>query len=388
MFTLITFIIVLALLVFSHEFGHFIVARKNGIKVEEFGFGFPPRLFGVQYKPEQKKFIWIFGNRDLTEEEKADDTVYSFNLVPLGGFVKIKGEDGEAPLAPDSFGSKPAWRRASVLAAGVAMNIILAAVLLSVGFIIGMPQVVDDGAVVAVRDRHLTIIQVLPDTPAKVAGLESGDKIIQIGELNNPEVTAMQDYINSNKDQTLSITVKRGEEEIKKEIKPVIYPDTGKAGIGVAIATVGLVKYPWYQAIYEGIKATGWYLKEIIVAFYGLISALVVGKGVSSAVSGPVGIATMTGEVARLGWSYLLQFTAMLSLNLAVLNILPIPALDGGRLLFLVIGKIRRRPISTKVEQVIHSVGFMLLMLLVVIITVKDLRVFEGAFFHFINRLF
>lgn len=388
MFTLITFIIVLALLVFSHEFGHFIVARKNGIKVEEFGFGFPPRLFGVQYKPEQKKFIWIFGNRDLTEEEKAGNTVYSFNLVPLGGFVKIKGEDGGEPLASDSFGSKPVWRRASVLVAGVVMNIILAAVLLSVGFIIGMPQVVDDGSVVEVRDRQLTIIQVLPDTPAKVAGLESGDKIIQIGELDNPEVKVMQDYVNSHKDQVLNITIKRGTEEIKKEIKPVVYPDTGKAGIGVAIATVGLVKYPWYQAIIEGVKATGWYLKEIVVAFYGLIAALVVGKGVNGAVSGPVGIATMTGEVARLGWSYLLQFTAMLSLNLAVLNILPIPALDGGRLLFLAIGKIIRRPVSAKVEQVTHSVGFMLLMLLVVIITVKDLRVFEGAFSHFINRLF
>ena len=150
---------------------------------------------------------------------------------------------------------------------------------------------------------------------------------------------------------------------------------------------VGLVSYPWYKAIYYGFLMTGFYLKEIVVAFYYLIAGLFVGQGAGEALSGPVGIAVMTGQVARLGFSYLLNFTALLSLNLAVINILPIPALDGGRLLFLLISKIKRKPIAQRYEQMAHGLGFTVLMFLVVLITIKDLGHFKGFFIDWWNKL-
>ena len=156
----------------------------------------------------------------------------------------------------------------------------------------------------------------------------------------------------------------------------------------MAIAEVGVVKYPWYKAIYQGIIATGLYLKEIVLAFYFLIKGWLGGAAMGEAVSGPVGIAVMTGKVARLGFIYLLQFTAVLSLNLAILNILPIPALDGGRLLFLAISKVLRRPVTPKYEQIAHAIGFMLLMLLVLVVTIKDISAFRGLFITFFHKIF
>lgn len=358
MLTLLIFIAVLALLVLSHEFGHFIVARKSGMKVYEFGFGFPPRLFSI----------------------KKSETIYSLNLIPLGGFVKIKGEDGEE-VGPDSFVSQKAWKRAATLFAGVGMNIILAFVLLSVGFMIGMPQAVDNlPSGVSVKDSHLEIIEVMSGKPAAQAGLQAGDIIAGLDNLKNPSIKDMQAYVNNHKDQDIQVVIKRGNAIVEKKIHPFIYADTGKGGLGVSLVEVGLVSYPWYKAIYYGFLMTGFYLKGIVVAFYYLIVGLFAGNQVGEALSGPVGIAVMTGQVARLGFSHLLNFTALLSLNLAIINILPIPALDGGRLLFLLISKIKRKPVAQKYEQLAHSFGFVLLMFLVVIITIKDLGNFKGFF--------
>lgn len=386
MSTIIIFVIILALLVISHEFGHFIVARKNGIKVEEFGFGFPPRVLGVQIKDKKWHFVW--GNRELTPEDHARGTVYSLNWVPLGGFVKIKGEDGNN-AEPDSFSAKPIWRRSLVIVAGVVMNVILAAVLLSIGYMVGLPQMTDElPDSVAVRDRRVEVIQTLPGKPAETAGVKDGDIIFKVGSLEQPRLKQMQDYINTHRQEEIVFVFKRNDQLLEKKIKPIVYPDTGKGGIGVAIAEVGVVKYAWYQAIYHGLIATGSYLKEIVLAFYFLIKGWIGGAAVGEAVSGPVGIAVMTGKVARLGFIYLLQFTAVLSLNLAILNILPIPALDGGRLLFLGLSKIFRRPVSPKYEQIAHTIGFVLLMLLVLVITIKDISAFRGLFITFFHKIF
>jgi len=400
MITLLIFLAILAVLVLSHEFGHFIVARKSGMKVYEFGFGFPPRLFGIQLlksrKPEKtdekeiKKWRFIWGGKEPVAQEGDSalehGTLYSFNLIPLGGFVKIKGEDGEEP-GPDSFGERPAWQRALTLVAGVAMNIVLAAVLLSIGFAVGMPQAVDENSS-NIKDRHVAIVQVISGKPADLAGLKAGDFIIKVDSIDSPSMKQLQDYTNANKDKNIHLTINRNGEILSKDVHPFIYPDTGKAGFGIAIEDVGFVKYPWYQAIYYGIITTGLYIKEIILAFYTLIKGLFAGAHVGEALSGPVGIAVMTGQVAKLGFAYVLNFTALLSINLAILNILPIPALDGGRLLFLGLSKIMRRPITAKHEQVAHTIGFMLLMLLVVVITVKDIGTFSGAILNFFKHIF
>lgn len=396
MITFLIFIAVLAVLVLSHEFGHFIVARKSGMKVYEFGFGFPPRLFGFQKNKDGKlKFIWgkgkdgvgnvaidLFeaGSGSAARDEAEHGTIYSFNLIPLGGFVQIKGENGEEP-GPDSFVSQNAWKRAATLFAGVGMNVVLAFVLLTAGLMMGLPQAVDNlprGA--NVKDNHLQIIEVMYGKPASVAGLQPGDTIVGLDNLKNPSIKIMQDYVNSHKDQDIQVIVKRRSDTIEKKIHPFIYADTGKGGLGVSLVEVGLVSYPWHKAIYYGFFMTGFYLKEIVAAFYFLIAGLFVGQPVGEALSGPVGIAVMTGQVARLGFSYLLNFMALLSLNLAVINILPIPALDGGRLLFLLISKIKRKPLAQKYEQVAHGLGFALLMFLVVAITIKDLGHFKGFF--------
>lgn len=385
--TILIFIAVLAVLVLSHEFGHFIVARRAGIKVEEFGFGFPPRLFGVHRitKPDgtkQWRVVWGSKNvhQELAQSEHVPGTVYSLNLIPLGGFVKIKGEDavGEGANDPDSFVVKKVWQKASVLVAGVAMNVLVAIILLSVGFMVGMPQITDDADATRVTNAELQILEVLADKPAYQAGLLEGDVILKIDNLEKPTLKQFQDYVDAHKDSEVTLYISRGAERFEKKIHPIVYPDTGKGGVGIKAAQIGLVSYPWPTAIWKGIQNTWYALKEIVFAFGYLIKGLFTGADVADSVSGPVGVAKLTGQVARLGFSYLIQFTALLSLNLAVLNILPIPALDGGRLLFVIISGVRGKPVSPKAEQVAHFVGFALLMLLVIVITARDI----GALIH------
>ena len=391
MFTLLIFLAILAVLVLSHEFGHFIAARKSGMKVYEFGFGFPPRVLGIQFTKDVngKNKLRFIGRKKIQEEESlGGGTIYSFNLIPLGGFVRIKGEEGQE-TGPDSFVSKPAWQKAIVLAAGVTMNIILAWVLLSVGFGIGIPQSVEGAEQgMVIKDRHVEIVQVMRDKPADKAGLKPGDIFLQVGDIVNPELTAMQDYVDAHKNETISITIKRGEEVIVKDITTFVYEDTGRGGLGVAIVDAGLVSYPWHKAVWYGFLATGAYLKGILISFFLLFKGLFSGAAVGEALSGPVGIAVMTGQVAKMGMAYLINFTAVLSLNLAIINILPIPALDGGRLLFLGISKIIRRPLSQKYEQLAHTLGFAVLMILVVLVTIKDLGNFKGFFVDLWNRIF
>ena len=399
MLTFLIFIAVLAVLVLSHEFGHFIVARKSGMKVFEFGFGFPPRLFGIQFtkNANDKRKLKLIGRKRIEEESVGgglpvealvkSGTIYSLNLIPLGGFVHIKGENGDEP-GPDSFGAQKAWKRAATLFAGVGMNIILAFALITAGLMIGLPQATDNlPAGVNIKDSRLEIMEVIAGKPAGVAGLQPGDIVAGLDNLKNLGIKDMQDYVDSHKDQDIAIIVKRGNDTVEKKIHPFVYADTGKGGLGVSLVEVGLVSYPWYKAIYYGFLMTGFYLKEIVMAFYYLITGLFVGQGAGEALSGPVGIAVMTGQVARLGFSYLLNFTALLSLNLAVINILPIPALDGGRLLFLLISKIKRKPIAQRYEQMAHGLGFTVLMFLVVLITIKDLGHFKGFFIDWWNKL-
>jgi len=375
--TIIAFLVVFSLLIFAHELGHFWFARKFGVRAEEFGFGFPPRIWGI-YKNKEGKWRQVGGNKEV---EDAVSTIYSLNWIPIGGFVKIKGENGENENEPDSFSSRKIWQRAAILSAGVSMNIILAAFLISLGLIIGFPQVLDNlDSRAEVSDKKIQIAQIMPDSPAAKTGFMAGDTIITINNKEFAVEEELQDFVDGQTGQELAYKIKRGQEEITLKAIPEIREETGRGGIGIAIATTGLVKYPWYLAIEEGLKETVLLTWAIILAFYELIKGLVMGQGVAIDVAGPVGIAALTGQVAHMGLIYILQFTALLSINLAIINFLPFPALDGGRVLFLIIEKIKGSPVKRELEGAIHNIGFALLMLLVLVVTFRDVARFGDSF--------
>ncbi|KKQ61456.1 MAG: Membrane-associated zinc metalloprotease [Parcubacteria group bacterium GW2011_GWE2_38_18] len=368
MLTTLIFLIVLSVLVFVHELGHFFTARKFGIKAEEFGIGFPPRAYGI-YKSISGKWKRVRGSKTV---EDAADTIYSINWLPLGGFVKIKGEDGEN-VDPDSFASKKIWQRAIVLSAGVFMNIVLAAVLISIGLMIGSPQALDGlGKGAIVKDQQIQVVQVAENSPAKQAGIIAGDLILSIEDKKFATYQEIQNFVDENKGKVLNYKIKRNNEELNFKIQPEIREETGKGGVGVVLVESGTVRYPWYAAIWQGIKQTVLLTWAILVAFYELFRNLFMGQSVGADVAGPIGIAKLTGQVARLGVMHLIQFTALLSINLAIINFLPIPALDGGRILFLIIEKIKGKPVKKELEAIIHNVFFLLLMALILVITFKD----------------
>lgn len=378
--TIVIFILVLSVLVFAHELGHFMTARRLGVKAEEFGFGFPPRALGL-YRNKAKKWRWVFGTRTYESLEKSTDeklhphpksTIYSLNWLPIGGFVKIKGQDGEEKNEKDSFAAQKIWKRLVILAAGVIMNVILAWGLFSVGYMIGLPQVTEDVSKNAIISEPSVIIaSVVADSPAATAGLQSGDIIKQVNGQVIASESSLQEIIGANDGQIVSLAVDRNGEDIDILAEPAS-KDGGRATIGVAIFASGTVRYPFFSAILEGAKTTGTMLKEITVAFGSLFGNLFQGKPVADQFAGPIGIANITGEAARLGFIYLLQFTALLSLNLAIINILPFPALDGGRILFLIIEKFKGRPVKQEIETLIHNIGFILLIALIIFVTYKD----------------
>ncbi len=370
--TIISFILILSVLVFVHELGHFLTARRFGAKAEEFGIGFPPRLFGwYRAKDGSRKRVW--GSAEVTD---AADTVYSLNWIPVGGFVKIKGENGDDTADTESFAGKPIWQRAIILSAGVIMNVLLAFVLISAILGFGSSQAIDEanlpqGAIIG--DRRIQVLQVMSESPAQEAGVRPGDEIVSIDGKTFTAYSQIQDYVADKAGTRLQYMLARGDEEIAKPITPMVLPESGKGGIGISIAETASVRYPWYLAIVEGAKTTVFMIWAIILGFIDLVGRLVTGAGVSADIAGPVGIAALTGQMAELGFGYLVQFAALLSLNLAVINFLPFPALDGGRILFLIIEKIKGRPVRQKTEAIVHNIGFALLIALIAIVTFKDI---------------
>ncbi len=377
MLTLITFIVVLGLLVFVHELGHFMVARRSGVKVEEFGFGFPPRAIGVFRDPASRRWRLV-GRR--TKESPA--TIYSFNWIPLGGFVRIKGEQGELASAADSFAAKGVGTRIAIISAGVSMNVVLAALLLSVGAAIGLPQVIEDGLPpgARVRDPQVQIVNVLEGLPAAASGLQVGDAIRSVDGTAVADIESLQAYLTAHVGQPVELMLQRGSAApYPKSVTPTPREDSDQAWIGVQLVHAGVVSYPWYLAPVQGVRLAGEWTVQIVQAFGELFKNLVVRQQVTIDLSGPVGIATLTGTVTRLGFIYVLQFTALLSLNLAVINFLPFPALDGGRVVFLLLEKFRGRAVSARLETAVHNIGFVVLLVLIALVTLRDLgKLFGG----------
>jgi regulator of sigma E protease len=355
MFTLLIFIIVLGVLVFVHELGHFVAAKKAGLKVEEFGFGFPPRLWGI----------------------RKGETIYSINLIPFGGFVKIFGEDGKGENDPRSFASARASIRAVISAAGVIMNLLLAVFLLSVGNTIGLRVgLIDEAQVEKARDIKVQIIQVAPSSPAEKAGLRVLDEIVGFRvkgeEVKIKSVKEVQDIVNQNLGRELTIILRSGKEEKEKNIVPRLNPPSGEGALGISLAMTGVIKYPWYEAIGRGLSDSLFILEHTALGYATILKNLFTTGKSGAELSGPVGIAVVTGQAARLGFTYLMQFVALISVNLVVLNIIPFPALDGGRLLFIGIEKLKGSPIPRKIENAVNAAGFALLLLLMLYVTVKD----------------
>lgn len=352
-FTVILFIVILGVLVFVHEFGHFWSARRLGVQVDEFGFGFPPKLFSIT----------------------RGRTIYSINLIPFGGFVRLKGEQGPSTGETDSFQDQRASKRFAILASGVGMNVLLAAVLFSLVFAIGVPTMLGDTAIPRggrVQSRQIEIVEVLSGSPSAAAGLQTGDSIKSLAGEPVASVTDIQGIIDRHPGQSLMLELERDQQSLSVAIMPAVIAGSSEPRLGVGLAETGLVTYPWYQAFWLG----PWYALRIIwlivVSLYQLLANLIQHGTVSGDVTGPIGIAVVTGQVAGLGLTYILQFAALLSLSLAVMNVLPLPGLDGGRILFVLIEKLRGRPINQRVEGLVHTIGFYALLLLIIAISYRD----------------
>ncbi len=374
MLTIIIFILILGLLVLVHEFGHFIVAKKSGMVVHEFGFGFPPRLVGIKKVDGKWKVVW--GHQKSISDSEInygdENTLYSINSIPLGGFVRIMGENNEHESNPKSFINKKFWPRFFTLVAGVIMNFILAGVIFTVGFGIGLPAAFEDQSEVPAHavfeNGKIAVLEVVKDLPAYKAGLKEGDYIHKIDGQSFSDAGSMRAYITSNAGKTFSIQIMRKNQELTINVDSQKNPPEGQGPTGIALSVLGKLRYPWYLAPYYGFKTAVQQVGAIVSGLYSLFTS---GIGLS-ALGGPVKIAKLTGQVAGMGFIYLMQFTAFLSLNLAVLNILPFPALDGGRVLFLIIEKIRGKKNNQKVEQFANAAGFALLILLMILVTIKD----------------
>ncbi|HHX58804.1 MAG TPA: RIP metalloprotease RseP [Candidatus Moranbacteria bacterium] len=380
MLTFIVFLAVLSVLVLVHELGHFLVARKSGVWCDEFGFGFPPRVIGI-YKNKSGKWKIIWGGKEVTSEEKdPEDTIYSINLIPLGGFVKIHGEDGQDKLNKHSFASQPIYKRFMILAAGVTMNFLLAVVLFTFAFWMGLPEVIDSSNGGEFEETAIQISAINPKSPAQEAKLQLGDEVISVAnsagiiaqEIQNIE--QLQEIIKENKGNELILgIIHPGERQVSEvKVTPRIETPEGEGPLGVGLVEVAFVKHGFFESLKMGIQATIGMVIAIFIFLWDLLKGLFIGQSVGQEVAGPVGIAVMTGQVARMGLAFILQFAAMLSVNLAVINFLPLPALDGGRVIFLLIEKIKGKPVDQKIEGIVHGIGFMLLMLLMLLVTVKD----------------
>lgn len=371
--SVILFLIVLSVLVLIHEAGHYFAARLFGVKADEFGYGFPPRLLGFVKTRGRWKRV---GRKDYGPYE---NTIWSLNWLPLGGFVRIKGEQGEGENDANSFHAKAIWKRVTILAAGVTMNWVLAAALFSIVFVVGTNVVLEGLPPDAViENRSVRVTQILKDSPADKAGLKPNDIVRSVAGKEPVTFEDARVTIAAQGEKTFSIVIERGTEMIPINVTPTYLKEADRVAIGVGLADVGRVSFPPLQAVRAGIIATYEYTKAILGTLGELVRDLVTRQPVTQDIAGPVGIAVITGQIAQQGIIPLMQFAAILSINLAVINFLPIPALDGGRVMFLILEKIRRRAVSRTLEAAVHNIAFLILISLILLITARDISKLIG----------
>ncbi len=340
-------IISLSILILVHELGHFLTAKFFGIRVDEFGLGFPPRLIG----------------------KKIGETFYSFNLLPFGGFVKIYGEDSDEPgqAVQDKnrhFDFKPVWQRSIIILAGIVMNIVLGFLVLIAVFSIG-------------SSPHLLVSDIAKDSPAFIAGVKTGDVIFEAKYNDKILVDPIKssefiNWVKEAKDNEMLLKIKRGDKIIDVSLIGRVNPPAGQGSLGVGLAEIGAKGESFFKSIGLAFRTTGTILKLVALGFFNFITQIFTKPQMVESLTGPIGILTLAGQAGSLGIAYLLELMAMISLNLAVLNLIPFPALDGGRFLFLIIEKIKGTPIPRKAQAIANIVGFALLIVLMIIVSIQD----------------
>jgi regulator of sigma E protease len=350
-------IIGLSLLILGHEAGHFFAAKLFGLKVDEFGIGFPPRIMA-------KKF---------------GETEYSINWLPFGGFVRISGERGEfEDISPEKnaadavagsevqsslsdtdkarlFYNQPAWKKSIIMLAGVFMNFILGWLLIAAVFIIGVPQT-------------LVISGTQAGSPAAAVGIQAGDVV-----KGYTDAQSFINYIDANKGQQVTVTVIRNDKDINYTMTPRVNAPADQGALGVALEEGGAARENFFKAIWDGLQDAAIISWLTLQAFYELLKQIFVHASIPADVVGPVGIFGIAEETGHIGLTYLLQFLGIISINLMIVNCIPFPALDGGRFLVVLIEKIKGSALPYKVEAWVNGVGFALLLLLMVVLTVRDI---------------
>lgn len=348
------FVIILSVLVFVHEFGHFFAARKSGVVVEEFGFGFPPRIGG-----------WRRGG-----------TLYSINWIPFGGFVRLQGEQEGSEQRPGNFTTASFRHQITIMSAGVVMNAGLAWVLLTATLVAGVN--VDTSTAPKNSPAQIsnprTVAVISEDGAAVAAGLHAGDRIITIDGRPPGSTQELIDRTKTLNYPTITLRIDRA--NLTQDIVITPRPDTDHPRYGFGLESVGTLSYPWYVAPWYGLTSAGELSYQTLTGFGRLLRDLLTTAHVSQDLTGPVGIAVLTGQVLQFGFTATLQFMAILSISLAVVNFLPLPALDGGRAAFAIIKKFRGRAVNPRVEGTIHAVGFYLLLLLIILISIRDVSRF------------
>ncbi len=350
--TIIIFILILALLVLIHEFGHFIAAKKSGVLVEEFGFGFPPRVIG----------------------KKIGETLYSINLLPIGGFVKLYGEEYheegamvDGKLKSRAFINKKPWQKVLIVVGGIIGNFLLGWVLISFLFTQGVPS----------PTNEVIVEQVQSNSPASAVGIHSGDRITKAikGDKTYPltSIADLQDVTKKYADQPIKLEVKQNGAAREVTVTPRKHPPAGQGSLGLVITSFEEKKYPWYSAPYYGLIQAGNITRMIVVELAKTVVQLATLKNPKVDVAGPIGIAQFTGQAIKFGQNAVLELIALLSLNLAVINILPFPALDGGRLVLVLYEWISGRKVNRTFERYLNLAGIIILLSMTVLVTIHDI---------------
>lgn len=351
---LIVFLTIVILAV-VHEFGHFIVAKKFGTRIEEFGIGYPPRIFG----------------------KKIGDVVYSLNWLPFGAFVKVKGEAGETNIEEaDNMSNKTIGQRALIILGGVISFWVFGIILLSIIFALGAPISISDD--VLADNAKVQIVSVEKNSPAEIAGIEIGDTIYQIkssnSELNNiDKAKEVQDFIGANLGQEIIVVVKRGSETLNMSLVPRLVAPQGQGVTGIGLTRTVIKKYSFFESILEGFRTCLDLTFQILIGLAKAIGGVFYKQPTGVELIGPVGIGSLLNQAINAGFIYYLQFVAVVSIHLAITNILPIPVADGGRLLFLGIEKIKGSPLNPKTEQKFNAAFFVLLIIMMFFVTIKDI---------------
>lgn len=352
--TIFIFFVILVILVLIHEFGHFIAAKKSGVYVEEFGFGFPPRLFG-------KKF---------------GETIYTVNALPLGGFVRLFGEEyheekkktKEGIHKERAFINKKPWQKSIIITAGVVMNFLLGWVLISYLFTVGTPV-----------PAGVSVEKTQPNSPAAQVGLKKGDKLEKIvyGE-EEMNIKTTIDLVGASRkygDKEVTLYISRDNKSISYQITPRANPPAKQGALGIEIRQlVEKKQYPWYSAPYYGLVEAATMTKTIMVELLKIPVQFLTTQKTEVEFSGPVGIAKIVGEARKYGINALFEITALLSLNLAVVNILPFPALDGGRMVFVLYEWITGKRPNQNLEKYLNLAGIIILLSLSALVTIIDIQ--------------